>query len=353
MVVDVPVIRVTFALLPPRRVRPAGINNLTTVLYAFAACDSPPPAECYIAHEGGGGGGGGGVGRAGGAGNTSALVFRISFPSITPSDGAELDASGRPLVTIAPAALIAAAAVAARLRSTPVEAVGSGALLDSLGIRTLPSVALTTGGSAAYTFPPSPPPATPPPASPPGLCSTACDEGGGGTVGVCNDGGSGDPAPALRICPLGSDCADCGSRDFCLDCPPACIARNERLPANRLDEACTQVEFDNTQCDPGCNVRECAYDGGMCTVAQIRATCMDVQERGRVDYSTPPIGRGLTMAAAAGGGAASRPRSGTDGYIWRSPAELQREAAEAREAGLVPVALTLALEPLRTILLTE
>ena len=71
--------------------------------------------------------------------------------------------------------------------------------------------------------PPSVPPSPPsPPAPPPGLCTDTCNSQGG-VVGECNDGGEGDLYKEVA-CDFGTDCADCGVRIYCVDCPQACAA---------------------------------------------------------------------------------------------------------------------------------
>ena len=65
---------------------------------------------------------------------------------------------------------------------------------------------------------PSPPPLPkPPPSSPPPLtCYNSCSHPGWVSDGVCDDGGEGSE---FSLCPLGTDCSDCGSR-FLQSPPP-------------------------------------------------------------------------------------------------------------------------------------
>ena len=149
-------------------------------------------------------------------------------------------------------------------------------------------------------LPPSPPPPSPPspPAPPPGLCSNECNQGGLGTAGSCDDGvpGSegtiGDLRYQAKTCPMGTDCDDCGVRIFCTDCPIECQTENLLQP----DLACMQTMLDNKECDPACNKRECGYDNGRCTAAQITEACLARQDAGTIDYGSRPITSGLAVA---------------------------------------------------------
>lgn len=80
---------------------------------------------------------------------------------------------------------------------------------------------------------PSPPPAPPsppsPPFSPPVCCSEAC-----GTFisdnGICDDGG---PGAEYDVCPLGTDCKDCGNR-----CPELALPLSPPPPPLCCSNAC-------------------------------------------------------------------------------------------------------------------
>ena len=209
-------------------------------------------------------------------------------------------------------------------------------VIGAFGITNLPHATITSA-AVPYYKPPSPPPAPPPPAAPPGLCSNTCDtSGSGGTPGVCNDGVSPDPFPFRQLCPFGSDCNDCGSRDFCVTCSLECQRRNNALTDRNRQNGCMESMYADAVCDPNCNNRECGYDAGACTQSQIRPVCMAEQDLGRIDYSTKPEALGLLVGASDGsfGFLNSTLSPGTSTHVM----------------GLVPVALSLDLSPIRLVL---
>ena len=133
--------------------------------------------------------------------------------------------------------------------------------------------------------PPSPPwipPPSPAPQLPPvgpgyvyktaSLCTNSC---GYSSDGTCDDGGSGS---TYGDCPLGSDCADCGTRSgsggaLCTSCPLAC---NQLGAASRESSAwCTESMWgSNNLCDFNCNNWQCAHDGKECSISEIRTKCV-------------------------------------------------------------------------------
>lgn len=104
-------------------------------------------------------------------------------------------------------------------------------------------------------------------------------------IGRCNDGGPGDLSPIARICALGTDCADCGIRDFCYHCPEACKERNEQVP----NEACMESMWNDGVCDAECQNSACDFND--CSVTQIIERCMEVQAASGIDYTS---NRGLS-----------------------------------------------------------
>ncbi len=323
IVTGVPVVHATYSF-PERSIARADVNNLSAAVAAFAGCYSQP-MRCEI-------GASPSVGDR--AVNMSSLTFLLSFP-------ATLQVSST--VVLDPNAAVRAGDVSLDLRSTPVSSERWAFASDVLTAFAISDPPITTLGStaiAAYT-PPSPPPVPPPPSHPPGLCSNTCDLGGLGTPGVCNDGAAPDPSPFRQLCPYGTDCADCGSRDYCIDCPIACQERNSQLSDSQQDKACVQSSYVNDVCDEHCNNRECNYDNNVCTYSQIEATCMQTQDREQTDYSTRPLAGGLTIPSAS---------SRTSGFRY---VDVEHLTGDTRERGLVPVAMSLSLEPVRTVLQQE
>ena len=47
--------------------------------------------------------------------------------------------------------------------------------------------------------------------------------------------------------------------------------------------------YANGVCNPECNIEECAYDGGDCSIAQQGANCLQLQQQSGVDLSKPPV----------------------------------------------------------------
>mmetsp|Transcript_9115 Transcript_9115/g.23876 ORF Transcript_9115/g.23876 Transcript_9115/m.23876 type:complete len:1171 (+) Transcript_9115:57-3569(+) len=351
VLVDVPTLSVRYSFAR-RLTTPAEVRNLTATLSGFAGCSSYPSCEVRpvlvlerpVMLEG----------------LSLVVVFANAVPIASPSPPSDLygyDASPPPTtvtlfrrrlgsgatqpVAIDPAASERADAVMSALRSQSIDASPNG-ILAALGITALPAVTRSTTAQQ-HQFPPSPPPVVPPPAAPPGLCTSTCNDAvADAQPGVCNDGGPGDPYPFLRLCPIGSDCADCGSRDFCVDCPGECQERNNMLRADESRNACLQSEYTNDACDLNCNNRECGYDRGVCTYSQIKATCLPVQDAAQIDYSTKPTAGGLTVRSGARG----------DGFEYRGASAVANDPG-ARSSGLVPVALALDLSPVRTILNQE
>ena len=219
--------------------------------------------------------------------------------------------------------------------------IGGSAVAGLFGITALPA-ATTISAALPYYKPPSPPPAPPPPAAPPGLCSNTCDRpGGGGTPGVCNDGASPDPFPFRQLCPFGSDCNDCGSRDFCHTCSLECQRRNNALPATKRGSGCMASMFGDTVCDPNCNNRECGYDAGACTLSQIRSVCTAEQDLGRTDYSTKPLALGLLDDGDASDGSFRLLLPENNSHT---------SSASMLAMGRVPIAISLDLSPIRLVL---
>ena len=215
----------------------------------------------------------------------------------------------------------------------------------SVNLQSTPT-ATTASVPQSYMLPPvappspSPPPPVPPPPSapnppspPPGVCTDTCNSGGGGDSGVCNDGGPDDPRPQSPLCTLGSDCSDCGVRTYCSNCGDECVAFNLANPSS----ACFSHQYDNQECNDSCNRRECGYDNGRCTAAQIESKCKERIETGGYDYSTKPLSLGLT----------NPPTSSTASFTVVPAAEVAlQDASNIR--GLVPVAMHLEMAPTRT-----
>ena len=112
------------------------------------------------------------------------------------------------------------------------------------------------------------------------------------------------------LCSTGSDCADCGVRTFCVDCPAECQANNLDLHDSSL--ACMTDQWDNGVCDSTCNNIACGYND--CSQTQIQVACLADLQASTTDYTTPPLA-----------------------YVDRV----------ARQANLVPVELLLNLQPSR------
>ena len=200
----------------------------------------------------------------------------------------------------------------------------------------------------SIVFPPSPPPvpsAPPPPPSPPsppspppGLCTDVCNNGQGN--GVCEDGGPGSLTIGGNLCPLGSDCTDCGVRIFCVNCPAACTMRNLQLYASdEGSNVCFESDYGNGLCTPNCNNLACGYDGGDCSSTQIQAQCGAIQTN--VPWTRAPTSHVQRLSAL---GFPDQPCTvvETNGTTMNacSPAEL----------GLVPVNLQLNMEPGRLLI---
>jgi len=129
---------------------------------------------------------------------------------------------------------------------------------------------------------------------PPALCSNECNaqlaaEGGTTTGpvdfsfdGVCNDGGPGDPAPFAALCSFGTDCDDCGGRNFCHLCPEQCQYRSFQTPQH----GCMQSMWDDGKCDKECNNKECGFND--CSAEQATETCLAETEGLGEDLSVPP-----------------------------------------------------------------
>ena len=105
------------------------------------------------------------------------------------------------------------------------------------------------------TPPPIPPPSPPQPPARPYACLSTCNDGLGQS-GVCDDGlvvncdsnpGVSQPsecpssatAANPKRCDIGSDCADCGTREICYTCSAECRAYSIANPAT----ACFEQEY--------------------------------------------------------------------------------------------------------------
>lgn len=94
----------------------------------------------------------------------------------------------------------------------------------------------TDCGARSFPPPQSPPMPPSPPLTPGGLCSNDCAFA---RDGHCDDGG---PHSHFSLCPLGSDCADCGVRateDLLATPPssPSTIVVDDRVSTNRVGQA--------------------------------------------------------------------------------------------------------------------
>jgi hypothetical protein len=104
----------------------------------------------------------------------------------------------------------------------------------------------------------------------------------------CSDNGPDQWIACLHRTPagaLGTDCADCGIRDFCYHCPEACKERNEQVP----NEACMESMWNDGVCDAECQNSACDFND--CSVTQIIERCMEVQAASGIDYTS---NRGLS-----------------------------------------------------------
>lgn len=130
-------------------------------------------------------------------------------------------------------------------------------------------------------------------------------------MAYCNDGGQTDafggktdPLVAMAgvgaLCPLGTDCEDCGTRIFCLSCPLNCQVANSAVPkAIAFKSACLEGMYHNGVCDEACNTAKCDFDGGDCSMAQMGEHCLREQSQGGIDYRPPPIEPGLSSFPVA------------------------------------------------------
>ena len=152
---------------------------------------------------------------------------------------------------------------------------------------------------------PSPPPSpAAPPAAPPGLCMDTCNgQVGGAQVGICDDG-VGRQDGVAGICQPGTDCSDCGVREFAsplLGAPVACY--RQALAAGT--HACLQSMLGNGVCDAGCNTADCGFDGfnssklpvafGDCGRAKIEESCVQAMYESSRDYTTLPAQVNVSM----------------------------------------------------------
>ena len=80
------------------------------------------------------------------------------------------------------------------------------------------------------------------------FCTSASD-------GICDDGG---PLAANNWCTLGTDCSDCGVRQYA-----------------SCSQSCFEHQLGNGVCDEGCNVYECGHDRKDCSKAAIQSTCSE------------------------------------------------------------------------------
>ena len=106
-------------------------------------------------------------------------------------------------------------------------------------------------------LPPALPPFSPPP---PGICEDTCTYGGINADpsrtnnGICEDLVA--PADQAYPCDPGTDCTDCGQRDFAACSPQGpCLAR--LLSNGVCDESCNSLECGHNDCSPGEVVESC------------------------------------------------------------------------------------------------
>lgn len=152
---------------------------------------------------------------------------------------------------------------------------------------------------------PSPPPSpSAPPAAPPGLCTDTCNgQVGGAQVGICDDG-VGRRDGVAGICEPGTDCSDCGVREFASPvrgAPEACY----KLALSAGTNACLQSMLDNGVCDAGCNTVACGFDGfnssklpvafGDCGRAKIEESCVSAMYDSSRDYTSLPAQVNVSM----------------------------------------------------------
>jgi len=80
--------------------------------------------------------------------------------------------------------------------------------------------------------------------------------------GICNEVGAGAAVDAntrsRQVCDHGTDCADCGARAFCTDCPVACQA--EAISAFSTADSCLQGMWNDGKCDAACNTYACGHN---------------------------------------------------------------------------------------------
>ena len=151
-------------------------------------------------------------------------------------------------------------------------------------------------------FPSPPPSPDAPPAAPPGLCTDTCNgQVGGAQVGICDDG-VGRRDGVAGICEPGTDCSDCGVREFAsplFGVPDACYQR----ALSGVADACLQSMLDNGVCDAGCNTADCGFDGfdratghfGDCGRAKIEESCVHAMEDSSRDYTSLPAQVNVSM----------------------------------------------------------
>lgn len=71
-------------------------------------------------------------------------------------------------------------------------------------------------------------------------------------------------------CKFGTDCADCGARSVCTNCPTTCATRSgEKGHAH----TCWADMYNNGYCDVACNNWECGHDADDCTEEDIMQQC--------------------------------------------------------------------------------
>jgi hypothetical protein len=85
------------------------------------------------------------------------------------------------------------------------------------------------------------------------------------------------------VCDVGTDCEDCGIRDYCYECPAACQERNAQTP----EQACMQSMWNDGACDTNCANAECGFND--CSRAQIATACMATQAAAGLDYASAPL----------------------------------------------------------------
>ena len=104
------------------------------------------------------------------------------------------------------------------------------------------------------------------------FCADTCSDA---HDGICQDPYVDRDADA--ICELGTDCADCGPLQLCVDCAPTCkVAVLKR--SHNPKTWCTASKFSDGICDPECNIWECGHDGGDCGYEEATMACRPLMQ---------------------------------------------------------------------------